>query len=188
MVSWRDSKLFWPTHQGTFLGCRLARLAAHREESAVWVKSRRSSFTIYCVSARVGLRGWKPDRLHMLFLTQHTESSPKDAAWFFLFSLHVCSKKKKKKAGSVASGHCGNVIGVTDATEWLHSKLQWLAAILGEGKDREMERNLVCGSVRGCQGVGHPLVQKSRCRSLPKKFKNPDVLAKREAPKPSPCK
>lgn len=45
--------------------------------------------------------------------------------------------------------------------------------------------------IRRCErltGGGHPLVQKSRCRSLPKKFQSPDVMANWEAAKPSPCK
>lgn len=185
MALWFDSKLLWPTHQGTFLGCRLAWLAAHRAESAEWVKSHRPAS-----QSIVFQPGWGAEDENQTVSTccslhtQHTESSPKDAACFFPFLFTFVEEKKKKNTTRKC---CFRTLQECNRCDRHHWRVAFTIAKAcsvtwktGE-KASERKRNLVCGSARGCQGVGHPLVQKSRCRSLPKKFQNPYVLPKREA-------
>lgn len=99
---------------------------------------------------------------------------PKGCCLFLPFSLHICREEEEKNTARKCCFRTLQECNRCDRHHWrvafTIAKACRVAWKTGE-KASERKRNLVCGCARGCQGVGHPLVQKSRCRSLPRNSK-----------------
>lgn len=154
---WLDSKLLWPALQGNFPGLQIGQTGG-TAQTAEWVRSHRPAPNPLYFSQGGALR--MKTRLGAQDTVPHTVWRIRLEGCFLSLLCHISNRDTMRKCWFKT---------------WPDSELK---VYVNSGMDcsvtlREREKNPACGSARGCQGVGHPLVQKSRCRSLPKNSKIP---------------
>lgn len=134
-------------------------------ESAERVRSHRPAPNpLYC-SQGGALR--MKTRLGAADTVPHTVWRIRPKGCFLSLLLHISTRETVRKCW-FRTCLDSELIGVTGNIGGLRSQQRALQC-----NPEKEEKNQACGSERDCQGVGHPLVQKSRCRSLPKNSKIP---------------
>lgn len=134
-------------------------------ESAEWVKNHRPAPNPLCFS-QGGAWGWKPDWvLSVRFSAQHGKNQGLSWCFLFLLSVFFCYRDAVRKccfSAPLDSDRCDKKLRVLD------SPFFFLSCSVSQ---KSRGKKHACGSARDGQGVGQPLEQKSRCRSLPKNSK-----------------